>query len=70
MICCGVDCGPCSGTECREKMVNEFGGCPAECNPRLQIQKELCSGCRTYNPDRLSKKEARKKKVEDRKKWR
>jgi hypothetical protein len=28
-------------------MVNEFGGCPAECNPRFHISKELCSGCRT-----------------------
>jgi hypothetical protein len=69
-VCCGVDCGPCSGTPCREKMVREFGGCPAECAPRISIDKGLCNGCKTYRPNRMSKKQERRAKVEERKRSR
>ena len=69
-VCCGVDCGPCSGTKCRQMMVDKFGGCPAECNPRISIDKGLCDSCKTYRPNRMSKKQARKEKVEERKRAR
>ncbi len=70
MICCGVDCGQCSGSECYKMMMNEFGTCPAFCNPQQSIDKGLCDGCKTYRPNRLSKKQARKEKVEERKRAR
>jgi hypothetical protein len=67
MICCGVDCGPCSGSPCGDKNADR---CPAKCNPQISIEKGLCNGCKTYRPNRLSKKQARKEKVEDRKRSR
>jgi hypothetical protein len=70
MICCGVDCGPCSDTKCREQMIKEFGLCPAECNPQISIDKGLCNGCKTYRPNRMSKKQERRAKVEERKRSR
>jgi hypothetical protein len=72
MICCGVDCGPCSGTKCRTIQVEVWmeGKCPAECNPQISIDKGLCNGCKTYRPNRMSKKQERRLKVEERKRSR
>jgi hypothetical protein len=67
MICCGVDCGPCSDTPCRRQMLVESERCPAECSPLLSIDKGVCNGCKTFRPNRLSKKQERRAKVEERK---
>jgi len=64
MICCGVDCGPCDGSVCGTRHAD---GCTAKCNPQLSIDKGLCDGCKTYRPNKLSKKQARRAKVEERK---
>ena len=76
MICCAVDCGPCAGI-CRENRVElsmtnkpQTYGCPAFCNPSEHIDKGLCSGCKTFRPNRLSKKQERRAKVEERKRSR
>jgi hypothetical protein len=67
MICCGVDCGPCSDTPCG----NIHGDrCPSKCVPQISIDKGLCNGCKTYRPNRLSKKQERRAKVEERKRER
>ena len=68
MICCGIDCKSCDGTPCSERHLEI--GCPAKCNPEFHIAKGLCTGCKTFKPDSISKKEARRQKIEDRKKWR
>jgi hypothetical protein len=70
MICCGVDCGPCSGTWCSRIMTDENSRCPAECNPTISIDKGLCDDCKTFRPDRISKKQRRRAKVEERKRER
>lgn len=67
--CCAVDCKLCSGPGSRAGCVFN-PECPALCNPKVQLDKGLCNGCRSFRPNRLSKKQARKKKVEERKKSR
>ena len=67
MICCGVDCGPCDGSPCGNRNGDR---CPAKCNPQIAIDKGLCGGCKTYRPNRLSKKQERRAKVEERKRSR
>lgn len=67
MICCGVDCGPCDGSPCGEKHSDR---CPAKCAPLISLDKGLCNGCKTLRPNKLSKKQERRKKVEERKRSR
>jgi hypothetical protein len=70
MICCGVDCGPCTGTICMAMTNGEQNRCPAECNPIVSIDRGLCNDCKSFRPDRLSKKQRRRAKVEERKRER